>query len=238
MAEPDPPLQLPEAPFPAPPPFWKHFTVANEEQLKKHETSEHPEGQGKLPIPLAYLRPPPPPSNAAEHYTTFGQKQVIDPTKPSSLPLDQLLFDPNQPKLDHAFLLKKLTKSLLLNFLELTTLLSLDPTQYQEKLDDIRQLFLNIHVVINMYRPHQARESAKDLLESRLEDGQREIEECDNLKLRIQAFLDEVGGAGGEKPRSNGVIANGGFPSTQEPKDDKMEEQRRLWKMVQEMKDV
>lgn len=238
MAESDASLQLPEAPFPAPPPFWRHFTVANEEQLKEHESLESSEGHGKLPIPLAYLRPPPPPSSAAEHYTTFGQKQVIDPTKPSSLPLDQLLFDPNQPKLDHAFLLKKLTKSLLLNFLELTTLLSLDPTQYREKLDDLRQLFLNVHVVINMYRPHQARESAKDLLESRLEDGQREIEECDNLKQRIQAFLDEVGGLRDEKSALNEAVENGSSPSTRESKDDKMEEQRRLWKMVQDLKDV
>jgi mediator of RNA polymerase II transcription subunit 7 len=236
MAESDPPLQLPEAPFPAPPPFWRHFTVANEDQLQKLESSDR--SDEKLPIPLAYLRPPPPPSNAAEHYTTFGQKQVIDPTKPSSLPLDQLLFDPDQPKLDHAFLLKKLTKSLLLNFLELTTLLSLDPTHYQEKLEDFRQLFLNVHVVINMYRPHQARESAKDLLESRLEDGQREIEECDNLKLRIQAFLDEVGGLRDEKPVIDGTNENGMTSSGQGSKDDKMEEQKRLWKMVQDLKDV
>ncbi|KEF60179.1 uncharacterized protein A1O9_05029 [Exophiala aquamarina CBS 119918] len=238
MAEPDPPLQLPEAPFPAPPPFWRHFTVANEEQLKKYESLEPSEGYQKLPIPLAYLRPPPPPPSAAEHYTTFGQKQVIDPTKPSSLPLDQLLFDPNQPKLDHAFLLKKLTKSLLLNFLELTTLLSLDPTQYQDKLDDFRQLFLNVHVVINMYRPHQARESAKDLLESCLEDGQREVEECDNLKARIQTFLDEVGRLRDEKPASNGDVEDGASRSTRESKHDKMEQQRRLWKMVQDMKDA
>lgn len=236
MAESDPPLQLPEAPFPAPPPFWRHFTIANEDQLKKHDSSEH--SDEKLPIPLAYLRPPPPPPTTAEHYTTFGQKQVIDPTKPSSLPLEELLFDPNQEQLDHAFLLKKLTTSLLLNFLELSTLLSLDPTQYQEKLDDFRQLFLNVHVVINMYRPHQARESAKDLLESRLEDGQREIEECDNLKQRIQTFLDEVGQLRDEIPAIDGPAENGIASSNEKVQDDEMEEQRRLWKLVQDMKDV
>lgn len=235
MAEPDPPLQLPEAPFPAPPPFWRHFTVANEEQLKKRESTEQPDA--KLPIPLVYLRPPPPPPITSEHYTTFGRKQVIDPTKPSSLPLDELLFDPDQPKLDHAFLLKKLTSSLLLNFLELSTILSLNPTQYQDKLDDFRQLFLNVHVVINMYRPHQARESAKDLLESRLEEGQREIDECDNLKLKIQTFLDEVGQLQNKTPAVDGLNGNA-LSSNQEVKDDKMEEQRRLWKMVQEMKGV
>jgi mediator of RNA polymerase II transcription subunit 7 len=236
MAEPDPPFQLPEAPFPAPPPFWRHFTVANEAQLRRHESTE--QADTKLPIPLAYLRPPPPPPIVAENYTTFGQKQVIDPTKPSSLPLDELLFDPNQPKLDHAFLLKKLTTSLLLNFLELSTILSLNPTQYQEKLDDFRQLFLNVHVVINMYRPHQARESAKDLLESRLEDGQREIDECDNLKLKIQTFLDEIAQFQNKTPAVDGLNGNETSSSSREIKDDKMEEQQRLWKMVQDMKDV
>lgn len=190
MADSEQPIQLPEAPFPAPPPFWKHFTLANEEKLKQIDQSEN--ADAKLPLPLAYLRPPPPPASSAETYTTFGQNQVIDPSQLSSLPLDQLFFDPNDPNLDHAFLLRKLNKSILLNFLELTSTLALDPLEHAGKMDDIRRLFLNVHVVINMYRPHQARESTKDLLQEILEDGQREIDECEAIKGRIQSFLDQV----------------------------------------------
>ncbi|KAG9793361.1 hypothetical protein ABEF95_001969 [Exophiala dermatitidis] len=237
MADQEQPQQLPEAPFPAPPPFWKHFTVANEEQLRKLKAQGNDGSETKkLPLPLAYLTPPPPPPATAEYYTTFGQKQVIDPTKPSSLPRDQLLFDPDSPDLNHAVLLDRLTKSLLLNFLELTSILSLDPTKYAEKMEDIRQLVLNIHVVINMYRPHQARESVKDMLEEILEEGQREIDECDRLKERVEQFLRNVG----EVKTADGV--DGSIPADDAPArhasdDTKMEEQLKLWKLIHDMTD-
>ncbi|KIV80713.1 hypothetical protein PV11_08197 [Exophiala sideris] len=236
MADQDQPQQqLPEAPFPAPPPFWRHFTKANEDKLKEVE-AEGGESQAKLPIPLAYLRPPPPPPDSAEFYTTFGQNQVIDPTKPSSLPREQLLFNPDDPDLSHAVLLSKLTKSLLLNFLELTSVLSLDPTKYEEKMEDIRQLVLNIHVVINMYRPHQARESVKEMLEGFLEDGEKEIDECDRLKSRAEDLLDDIGkmqslATTATSAEANGSLVNGAGH------DAKMEEQSKVWQMLHEIAD-
>ncbi|KIW16258.1 hypothetical protein PV08_06309 [Exophiala spinifera] len=227
--------QLPEAPFPAPPPFWRHFTTANEEKLKEIESSE-PGRSEKLPIPLAYLRPPPPPPESAEVYTTFGQSQVIDPSKPTSLPRDQLLFDPDSPNLNHAVLLSKMTKSLMLNFLELTSDLSLDPTSYEEKMADIRQLVLNIHVVINMYRPHQARESVKEMLEDILEDGEREMEESDNLKQKVEQFLGELGNTAAHAGSAMATDLNG-ETSTIGNENPKLDEQRRLWDMIDEMTD-
>ncbi|KAH0843969.1 hypothetical protein AYO21_11941 [Fonsecaea monophora] len=233
MAEQEQPQQLPEAPFPAPPPFWRHFTVANEEELKKIESSSSDNQQKpKLPLHLAYLRPPPPPPPSAEYYLTFGQKQVTDPTKPSSLPTEQLLFNPDDPNLNHAVLLSRLTKSLLLNFLELTSILSLDPTKHDEKMQDIRQLLLNIHVVINIYRPHQARESVKEMLQGILEDGEREIDECDKMKQKIDEFLAGVGKIG-----TSGVpdAAEEDSVATEASQEQTMEKQQRLWKMIQEM---
>ena len=227
--------QLPEAPFPAPPPFWRHFTTANEEKLKELESSAGGPPE-KLPIPLAYLRPPPPPPDTAEVYTTFGQNQVIDPTKPSSLPRDQLLFNPDDPNLNHAVLLSRLTKSLMLNFLELTGVLSLDPTEYEEKMGDIRQLVLNIHVVINMYRPHQARESVKEMLEGILEDGQREIEESDRLKQRVEDFLGGIGKMESH-PGSEGLVQTNATSANGAKSDAKMDEQRRMWQMIRDMVD-
>ncbi|KIV90341.1 hypothetical protein PV10_07653 [Exophiala mesophila] len=229
MAEPEQPPQLPEAPFPAPPPFWKHFTLANEEKLKQIDQSGN--SDAKLPLPLAYLRPPPPPAASAETYTTFGQDQVIDPSQLSSLPLDQLLFDPNDPHLDHAFLLRKLNKSILLNFLELTSTLALDPSQHADKMDDIRRLFLNVHVVINMYRPHQSRESTKDLLQEILEDGQREIDECEAMKGRIQTFLDQVA----TLPSADVATSDSTRTDTVKPlgdKEDKITLQQKLWEDI------
>lgn len=232
MAE-EQPKQLPEAPFPAPPPFWRYFTASHEKQLKEIESSEE-SLEEKLPLHLTYLRPPPPPPTSAEHYTTFGQKQVLDPTKPSSLPTDQLLFNPDDPEINLAALLSRLTKSLLLNFLELTSVLSLDPTKHEEKMEDIRQLLVNCHVVINMYRPHQARESVKEMLETMLEDGQREINDCDRLQQKVEEFLDNLGTSTVADIRSGATV--GGFSSAHDaPQDQKIETQRRMWKMIHEM---
>src|ERR1700734_3553723 len=67
---------LPNAPFPAPPPFWKHFTAENIAKLKAiddaPEDSEH--SKPILPLDLQYLRPPSPP---AENYTIFGENQTV-----------------------------------------------------------------------------------------------------------------------------------------------------------------
>jgi mediator of RNA polymerase II transcription subunit 7 len=235
MAETDQPHQVPNEPFPAPPPFWRHFTRANEEELKNIEAAAVDEQtQQKLPLHLVYLRPPPLPPNRAEFYTTFGQNQVIDPTKPSSLPTDQLLFNPDEPNLNHALLLSKLTKSLLLNFLELTSVLSLDPTNHEEKMADIRQLLLNIHVVINIYRPHQARESVKEMLEEILEDGQKEIDECDRLKERVEGFLAEVGRVETSRDLQDGSRGDARVES-ETSHDALMKKQRKLWATIHDL---
>ena len=67
---------LPNAPFPAPPPFWKHFTTENIAKLKAiddaPEDSEH--SKPILPLELQYLRPPSPP---VENYTIFGENQTV-----------------------------------------------------------------------------------------------------------------------------------------------------------------
>jgi mediator of RNA polymerase II transcription subunit 7 len=211
-------VQLPSAPFPAPPPFWAHFTVENEEKFKQFKPSDL--DQKELPIPLAYLRPPPPPPAESESYTT--------------LPRDELLFNPDDPKLNHAALLNKLTKSLLLNFLELTTVLSLDPTQYEEKMGHIRRLLLNVHVVINMYRPHQARESVKEMLEGILEDGQREMDECDVLKQKVEDFLAGVGTLG-ESTEVNGATQLNGAVVQQSQKEKDDGKQQRLYDLIHDL---
>jgi mediator of RNA polymerase II transcription subunit 7 len=232
MADPPPQQALPEAPFPAPPPFWRSFTKANEEELKRIEAEESEEqSRTKLSIHLAYLRPPPPPSSTAESYFTFRQYQSLDPTHPALPGPEELLFDPYSPALNHASLLSKLTKSLMLNFLEFTSVLANDPTQFQDKMADLRQLFLNTHVVINMYRPHQARESVKEMLEQILEDGNREIHECDAVRGRVEEFLADIGSLTlNEKQHSGDVrVEKTGA------EDEMMEKQKKSWAIIQDL---
>ena len=136
----------------------------------------------------------------------------------------------------------RLTKSLLLNFLELTTVLSEAPTEYEEKIDDIRRLMVNIHAVINMYRPHQARENVKEMLEGMLEDGRREVEGCERVKGEIGQFLEEVEGwREKSKEQSEELMeVNGHEIERKEQQGDgfseeKLQEAKRLWRLMDEI---
>ncbi|KAH9211964.1 mediator complex, subunit Med7, partial [Leptodontidium sp. 2 PMI_412] len=53
--------------------------------------------------------------------------------------------------IDHAFILNRIAKTLLLNFLELVGIISIDSKQYSEKVDYIKTLFVNFHHLLNEY---------------------------------------------------------------------------------------
>lgn len=75
--------------------------------------------------------------------------------------------------------LKKLNHSLLVNFLDLLDMLINAPESQRrtEKIDDLTVLFLHIHHLLNEYRPHQARETLRVMLDlqrrQRLETAKR-----------------------------------------------------------------
>jgi mediator of RNA polymerase II transcription subunit 7 len=239
---------LPNAPFPAPPPFWKHFTTENIAKLKAIddalEDSKHSEPI--LPLELQYLRPPSPP---AENYTIFGENQTVclslrNPYKESlltsitqlsaNLPSlgDLQLFPEPLPSGGHAYYLTKITKSILLNFLELTTILSADPSAATPKLEDIRRLFLNAHHLINMYRPHQARETLIMMMEEQLEEGRREMEECERVRGKVEESLKAMEGLGLNAEGSGVRGVNGVVKNT---KAKEMDDTQSLWQMIHEM---
>ena len=68
--------ELSGAPFPAPPPFWKHFTSENVSTLASIEHTALGQEQDKdnISATLEYLRPPTPPS---ESYTVFGEEHTV-----------------------------------------------------------------------------------------------------------------------------------------------------------------
>lgn len=91
--------------------------------------------------------------------------------------------------------LKKLFKSLLLNFLELIGIISKNPTLYPTKLEQIRIILINIHHLLNEYRPHQARESLILMLTNQLKSKRNEIkqirERCEQVKSKLQQVAKE-----------------------------------------------
>ncbi len=225
------------APYPAPPPFWKNFTKANIDHYETAQSQDPPPAE--LPLELTYLRPPPPPAPPLTHYTTFNQQQPLL-TTPALPPEEQLVFDPKR-SVNHAVLLTKLTKSMLLNFLELTTILGNDPAEHAEKIEDIRQLVLNAHVVINMYRPHQARESVREMLMEILEEGRKEIEAIEQKKVEVAQYLEEVKAwkEGGSKREAEETTNGTGIeaPSAKEKSSEgkEIEEAKSLWRIVHEI---
>jgi mediator of RNA polymerase II transcription subunit 7 len=94
--------------------------------------------------------------------------------------------------LDRAFYLKKTIRSILLNFLELITILSEDPTRAPNKIQDMTVLFLNAHHMINEYRPHQARETLILMMEEQVERKLAEIQRVKDLSEKMEALLENI----------------------------------------------
>lgn len=91
---------------------------------------------------------------------------------------------------DRALILKRIAKSLLLNFLELVGIMSVNPEQYQEKIQDLRTLFINFHHLLNEYRPHQARESLIQMMQNQLDRSRAETQGIMEMKEKVEGILE------------------------------------------------
>ncbi|KAI9137261.1 mediator complex, subunit Med7 [Paraphysoderma sedebokerense] len=83
--------------------------------------------------------------------------------------------------IDHRAELKKLNFSLLFTFLELIDTLIESPEHFTSYLEQLKVIFLNIHHLISAYRPYQATETLKLLLERQIKERQKmkkDVEKC------------------------------------------------------------
>ncbi|PGH15032.1 hypothetical protein AJ79_02714 [Helicocarpus griseus UAMH5409] len=243
------------AAFPPPPPFWKHFTPQNLKKLEECK-KEHEEKTGskqdwtpealrtlELPPELRYLVPPKAPTSGS--YSLFGESQSVSINLPSlqDQGIDQLYPSPpsgdeNALPPNHRFYLLKISKSLLLNFLEFVGILSVFPERFEAKVQDIRNLFINAHHLLNLYRPHQARESLIMMMEEQLERTREEIREMDRVKEKVQGFLEQL-----EAEGSAARQANEGSGTTIKKRETTsgeggvIEEARAMWNLLDEIDD-
>lgn len=97
---------------------------------------------------------------------------------------------------DRAFELKRLAKSLLLNFLELSGTLSGSPADAEAKVQDLRTIFINMHHILNEYRPHQARESAIKMMEDHLDRTRAETVAIRTQVDKAKRVLEGLGSIG------------------------------------------
>jgi len=159
---------------------------------------------------------------SSESMLTIFSNQQLNEGLPSltSQGISQLYTPPTTPSpsgtspsshTDRALILKRLAKSLLLNFLELMGIMSVNPEQYAEKIQDLRTLFINFHHLLNEYRPHQARESLILMMEEQLERARSETAGIEGMKVKVEGILSGLGQAklAGEEESEKGDEING-----------------------------
>ncbi|KAL6947764.1 hypothetical protein ACO0RG_000350 [Hanseniaspora osmophila] len=198
--------------YPRPPVFYKYFTQQNIDKLealktkrKADQKSSHESGQtvneantedllSELEAAnddLQYLIPPSLPKSG--QFRSFGNIWQIEDELPDLTKMGiQQLYKDSDDYSDKINNLKTLLKTLLLNFLELAGLLSVDPSKYEVKLEHIRVILINIHHLLNDYRPHQTRESLIMLLEDQLAFKKMEIREIKRMCNEVTGQLKEL----------------------------------------------
>ncbi|KAM6978015.1 mediator of RNA polymerase II transcription subunit 7 [Aplochiton taeniatus] len=158
---------------------------------------------------------PPPPMQYIKEYTDENIRKGLAPKPPppirdsymmfgNQFQCDDLIIRPLESQgierlhpmqFDHKRELKKLNMSILVNFLDLLDILIKSPgsIKREEKLEDIKLLFVHMHHLINEYRPHQARETLRVMMEvqkrQRLETAERFHKHLERVVEMIQSCL-------------------------------------------------
>lgn len=189
--------------YPPPPPYVKFFTDENINKLDqwKAEQGELQSLDSSSPPPppgvLRFLIPPKPP--AGSHYRGYGNIWSFDDKLPSLKDTNwQQLYKDNDELITSETKIQELHKlmdSLLLNFLELIGIMSIDPQQFEPKVRQISLILININHLLNTYRPHQSRESLIMLLRKQIDNKQMEIDTMDKtieeIKSKILALTND-----------------------------------------------
>ena len=215
--------------YPPPPPYMKFFTQENldrlpeylaqreEREALRHDKSgeedssvqqnttspsrQNTQVDDNITCDLDFLIPPPMPSS--QQYRAFGSVWQVKDELPDleAMGITKLYETQSSPSYQYKIQeLSKLLKSLLLNYLELIGILSVNPELYEPKVENIRTILINIHHLLNDYRPHQSRESLIMLLEEQLEYKKMEIKQiediCKSVYERLQTIRDALSSFG------------------------------------------
>lgn len=240
-------------PFPRPPPFYQQFTVDNItalELLRKTWAEKHGEEAEfsliEAPSHLQYLCPPPLPTDG---HTAFGEDQgvsactssgpkahtdICQPAIPvPALPEDVRRLVPEEvPYSETPDYLLRITRSLLLNYLELVGALSQDPDYAKPKTHDLKTLLLNAHRLLNEYRPHQARESLITMMEEQLQRKRDEVAGVVRMTQKVNALLASFG----DDTIQEGIDRAGtGISAVERAQQHQATEQRAVWRALEAM---
>lgn len=200
--------------YPNPPDFlWRDFTpdnVSRYDDLTKKWREDHPEADPQdtilipdLPNDLRHLQPPPEPTEGV--WKLYGDRFTLKDELPTleEMGVPRLVPSASQPtpashsssdaNRERALNLKRLAKSVLLNFLELIGAASINPEGILDKAGDIQTILFNMHHGINEYRPHQARESLIQTMQTRLDQIRAETAAVNAVTDKAKRVLEGLG---------------------------------------------
>ncbi|KAG0198955.1 Mediator of RNA polymerase II transcription subunit 7 [Mortierella sp. NVP41] len=186
----DPNAQQQGAAFPAPPHYFQRYTQPNLALLERAKTDPtHPDitaALDSLPFPILALEPPPPIKRGI--CWMFGRPW---PVQDSLATLAEQGIQQLYPEgdIDRVKELKKLNHSAIFNFLDLVHVLATSPIEFATKVDQIRVIFINMHHILNEYRPHQARETLRLMMNDQLNRKKQETaalkKTCADLRKQL-----------------------------------------------------
>ncbi|CAO3677481.1 unnamed protein product [Rhizopus microsporus] len=176
-----------------PPNYYKRYTDKNLELLKEaKEKNQFPKEPITLPsIPEFYLESLEPPQPPTSEYTVFDQKWQIQNQLPtlSELGVKQLF---KEGDIDRVQELKRLNRILITQFLQLLETLVTNPEEFGKYIENISTIFINMHHILNAYRPHQARETLRLLMEDQIEKKRQRAEELRAKTKETLSFLQNL----------------------------------------------
>ncbi|KAF2242250.1 hypothetical protein BU26DRAFT_524429 [Trematosphaeria pertusa] len=209
----------------------------------------------ELPTELRYLVPPEPPAEDAE-YRVFGEVakvRGVDEFENIMAWISDTLWDKQQEagilegwkyeqlypppsasdwsSIDRQRYLFRFLRSVMLSFVELLGVVAVNPTSEKkdEKLRDILTLVLNMHALINEYRPHQARETLIMLMEEQVERKKAEVEGVKKMADKVRQTLE---GFAKEAPEGKGsVVAEESVDAEKR----RVDLQREMWTAMDEI---
>ncbi|KAK5760781.1 Mediator of RNA polymerase II transcription subunit 7 [Elasticomyces elasticus] len=189
MAEGDRPKAL----FPAPPPFYNHFTTAKLTHLRDLRKQDPNLDILSLPTELRYLIPPPPPQTST--FNAFGTSRSLDapPQTLASLEVEQLYPDHASIALNPQAHLISLARTQLTVFLTLIGNLSQNPAEgWEQETKELDEITMNMLGLVNGYRPHQGRETLILQMEERIERLKAEMEAIKLARGRVEEVVGEL----------------------------------------------
>lgn len=182
--------------YPPPPPYYKFFNEENIERFKNWK-QENEDADAVPPGELRFQVPPTAPTG--NQYRGYGSIWALTNDLPSLKDSGwRQLYNEEDEKITSKTKiveLHKLLDSLLLNFLELVGIMSVEPAKFYTKIEDMKLILINMNHLLNTYRPHQTRESLIMALKKQIEKKRSEIDNIDEVmaeaKRRISSLIEK-----------------------------------------------